>query len=248
MHISLAGKVALVTGGSRGIGRAICVELSALGAKVFVNYAQSKSAADETVGLCAAGSEAEAIGFDVASSEAVEAAFETIKGKAGRVDILVNNAGIAIDGLTMRYKDEDWRKIMAINLDGAFYCARAAMRGMMKNRWGRIINISSVVGEMGNAGQVAYVSSKSAIIGMTKALAKELASRLITVNAVTPGFIATDMTSHMTEEQQSGLMQSIPLGRVGQPQEVANVVAFLASEAAGYMTGQVVGVNGGLYM
>lgn len=247
MSFSLAGKVALVTGGSRGIGRCICVALAKAGAKVFINYASNSLAAEETVKLCPEGS-AELLGFDVSSSASVEAAFDTIKQKAGKLDILVNNAGITSDGLLIRMKDEDWKRTLAINLDGAFYCGRAASKMMMKARSGRIINISSVVGEMGNVGQVAYVSSKAGLIGMTKAMARELAARGVTVNAVAPGYIETDMTKDLGAELRTQLEANIPFGRTGQPEEVAAAVAFLASDMAGYITGQVIGVNGGMYM
>ena len=247
MNVSLTGKVALVTGGSRGIGRAICLALARAGAKVFVNYASNSMAAEETVKLCPPES-AETLGFDVSSSESVDTAFDTIKQKAGKIDILVNNAGITSDSLLIRLKDEDWQKTLAINLNGAFFCGRAAAKMMMKARTGRIINISSVVGEMGNVGQVAYVSSKAGLIGMTKAMARELASRGITVNAVTPGYIETDMTKDLDPALREQLASNIPLGRTGHPEEVAAVVAFLAGDMAGYLTGQIIGVNGGLYM
>lgn len=247
MNSTLAGKVALVTGGSRGIGRSVCVALAKSGAKVYVNYASNSAAADETVKLCEPGS-AQVLGFDVANGEAVEQAFDTIKQKEGRIDILVNNAGITSDGLFIRMKDEDWHRTLGINLNGAFFCSRAAAKMMMKARSGRIINMSSVVGQMGNPGQVAYVSSKAGIIGMTKAMARELASRGITVNAVAPGYIDTDMTRDLDAGLKEKLNAEIPLGRTGQPEEIAAAVAFLASDMAGYITGQVIGVNGGLYM
>jgi 3-oxoacyl-[acyl-carrier protein] reductase len=261
---SLSGKVAVVTGGSRGIGREICVQLARQGARVFVNYASRADAANETVELCkrsaAAGRSAfgaasggdyivaEAIGFDVADGSAVEGAFEQIKTQAGRLDILVNNAGIARDGLFIRMKDEDWNATLATNLNGAMNCARAAAKIMIRNRVGRIINISSVVGEMGNAGQVAYVTSKAGLIGMTKALARELAPRAVTVNAVTPGFIETEMTAGLSEAVRDEHAKSIPLSRLGKAEEVAGVVGFLASDASAYITGQILGVNGGMYM
>ena len=247
MTASLTGKVALVTGGSRGIGRCICVALAKAGAKVFINFSSNSMAAEETVKLCPEGS-AELLGFDVSKSESVDAAFDTIKQKAGKLDILVNNAGITSDQLLIRLKDEDWHRTIGINLDGAFFCSRAAAKIMMKARTGRIINISSVVGEMGNVGQVAYVASKAGLIGMTKALSRELASRGITVNAITPGYIETDMTKDLSPDIREKLTSSIPLGRTGHPEEVAAAVAFLATDVAGYVTGQVLGVNGGLYM
>ena len=245
----LAGKVALITGGSRGIGRAICLKLAEQGARVFVNYTSGEAPAQETVRLAKElGAEAEALQFDVASSEAVDKAFDVIKEKAGRLDILVNNAGISRDGLLLRMKDEDWTTTLGVNLNGAFYCSRAAAKVMVRARQGRIVNISSVVGEMGNVGQTPYVSSKAGLIGLTKALAKELAARSITVNAVTPGFIETDMTASLQPELREKHLEVIPLSRYGQASEVASLVAFLSSEDAGYVTGQVIGINGGMYM
>lgn len=245
----LQGKVALVTGASRGIGRAIAVRLAQDGAFVYVNYTSGAAAAEETVKLCvAAGGKAEALGFNVAESAAVDAAFDAIKGKSERLDILVNNAGIAHDGLFIRMKDEDWQRVIDINLSGAFYCARAATKIMMKARVGRIINISSIVGEMGNAGQVPYVSAKAGLIGMTKAIAREVASRNITVNAITPGFVETDMTQQLDEKVRTEHMSQIPLGRFGQAADIAGAVAFLAGDEAAYITGQILGINGGMYM
>lgn len=249
MKPSLKDKIALVTGGSRGIGRAICTKLASLGANVYVNYSASPAAAEETVRACQEfGVEANALGFSVADSAAVDAAFEQIKSKYGKLDILVNNAGISRDGLLLRFKDADWRETLGINLDGAFFCSRAAAKLMLKAKSGSIVNISSVVGEMGNAGQAAYVSSKAGLIGLTKSLARELASRAITVNAITPGFITTDMTDKLDESLKAEMLKSIPLSRFGDPEEVANLVAFLASTEAAYITGQVVGINGGMYM
>lgn len=245
----LTGKVALVTGGSRGIGRAICERLADAGAHVYVNFSANSAAADETVRLCqAVGGQATAIGFDVAQSEAVDNAVQSIIAKSGKIDILINNAGIAKDSLLMRAKNEEWDRTIQVNLAGAFYCSRAVARPMMKARWGRIINISSVVGEMGNAGQACYAASKAGLIGMTKAMAKELGSRNITVNCVTPGYIDTDMTESMSGEQKTSLMSAIPVERIGAPQDIAAPVAFLCCDAASYITGQVLGVNGGLYM
>lgn len=247
--MTVAGKIALVTGGSRGIGRAICINLAKAGAHVYVNYTSNSAAAEETVAACKEFSvNAWPIQFDVASSESVDAAFDTIKAQSQRLDILVNNAGIAHDGVTIRVKDEDWNRVLATNLSGAFYCARAAAKLMMKQRQGRIVNISSVVGEMGNPGQAAYVSSKSGLIGLTKALAKELASREITVNAVTPGFIETDMTNDLDPRLKEEHFKAIPLSRYGQANDVAAAVTFLSGAEAGYITGQIIGVNGGMYM
>lgn len=243
------GQVAVVTGGSRGIGRAICERFARGGAQVVVNYSSNAAAAEEVVSRCQSlGGGAVAMGFDVANSDAVEGAFEEIKAKCQRVDVLVNNAGISKDGLLLRMKDEDWAKTLATNLSGAFYCARSASKIMMKSRYGRIVNVSSVVAQMGNAGQVPYVSSKAGLIGMTKSMAKELASRNITVNAITPGFIETDMTAALDQKLQEQMLSQIPLSRYGTADEVAALVAFLASADAAYITGQVVGINGGMYM
>lgn len=242
-------KVALVTGGSRGIGREISKKLAANGYYVFVNYNRGSDAAAETVKECEAlGGKAEIIGFDVAQSEAVNTALDAIKTKAGRLDILVNNAGISKDGLLLRFKDEDWMQTIATNLSGAFYCARAAAKLIMKSPAGRIINVSSITAEMGNPGQAAYVSSKAGLIGLTKSMAKELASRGVTVNCITPGFIETEMTGKLNEEQKKSYLQGIPLGRFGAAAEVADLVSFLAGEGSSYITGQVIGINGGLYM
>ena len=242
-------QVALVTGGSRGIGRAVCKTLAASGAHVFINYASRADAAEETASMCReAGGVADVIGFDIADSDAVNEAISSIKEKAGSLDVLVNNAGIAQDGLFVRIKDEDWHKVINVNLSGAFYCARAAAKIMMKARKGRIVNISSVVGQMGNAGQVSYVSAKSGMIGFTKALARELASRNITVNAVAPGFIETDMTAALDDKLKEEHFKTIPLGRYGSGEDIAEAVKYLVSDHAGYITGQVLAVNGGMYM
>lgn len=242
-------KVALVTGGSRGIGREISKKLATGGYYVFVNYNRGSDAAAETVKECEAlGGKAEIIGFDVAQSEAVNTALDAIKAKAGRLDVLVNNAGISKDGLLLRFKDEDWMQTIATNLSGAFYCARAAAKLIMKSPAGRIINVSSITAEMGNPGQAAYVSSKAGLIGLTKSMAKELASRGVTVNCITPGFIETEMTGKLNEDQKKNYLQGIPLGRFGAAAEVADLVSFLAGEGSAYITGQVIGINGGLYM
>jgi 3-oxoacyl-[acyl-carrier protein] reductase len=249
MKKSLEGNIALVTGGSRGIGRSICVELAASGAYVLINYASSPDAAEETLRVChSVGGKGEVVQFDVSNSEEVNKAFDVIKEKNGTVDILVNNAGISKDGLFIRLKDEDWYKTLSINLNGVFFCSRAAAKLMIKAKKGRIVNISSVVGEMGNSGQVPYVSSKAGIIGITKAMARELAIRNITVNAVAPGFIESDMTESLSDELKEEHKKSIPLGRFGKPEEIAKIVQFLASDNASYITGQVIGVNGGMYM
>lgn len=245
----LSEQIALVTGGSRGIGRAVCIKLASQGAVVLVNFTSNEQAAIETVRMCEeVGGSAVAVGFDVGDPAAVDAAIANILKTHNRIDILVNNAGIARDGLFIRTKNEDWDATMRVNLNGSFYCARAVARSMMKARKGRIVNISSIVGEMGNAGQSAYCSSKAGLIGLTKSLAQELASRNITVNAVTPGFIETDMTGTMTAEQKTEWVKRIPLERVGRPEDVAAAVGFLVSEDAGFITGQVMGVNGGMYM
>jgi 3-oxoacyl-[acyl-carrier protein] reductase len=242
-------KIALVTGASRGIGRAIAVALAKQGAYVLINYSSSPEAAQETLNeVRDVGGDGEVLKFAVQDSQAVENAFDGIKSRHGQLDILVNNAGISRDGLVLRMKDEEWLATLSVNLNGAFYCSRAAARLMLKAKSGRIINISSVVGEMGNAGQVPYVSSKAGLLGLTKALAKELASRSITVNAITPGFIETDMTAALDEKVREEHMKAIPLGRYGKVDEVANLTAFLASDAASYITGQVIGINGGMYM
>jgi 3-oxoacyl-[acyl-carrier protein] reductase len=248
--MELKDKIAVVTGGSRGIGRAICVELGRLGARVVVNYAGNEAAANETARLVveAGGVDPVVMGFDVADGAAVDRAFDEVKQKLGGCHVLVNNAGISKDGLLLRFKDDDWNKTLQTNLYGAFACARAASKLMTKQRWGRIINISSVVGESGNAGQVAYASAKAGLLGMTKTLAQELASRSITVNAVTPGFIETDMTAALSEEQRKGILEQVPLHAMGTPADVAHAVAFLATDRARYITGHVLGVNGGMYM
>jgi 3-oxoacyl-[acyl-carrier protein] reductase len=242
-------KIALVTGGSRGIGRAICVELSRRGATVILSYAGNEVAAAETVKLLTdAGGKAKALRFDVADSKACSAAVEEIIKEFGRLDVLVNNAGVAIDGLIMRFKDEDWDKTLDTNLKGAFSLIRAVSRPMMKQKGGAIVNLSSVVGEMGNGGQAAYAASKAGLIGLTKSVARELSSRNIRVNCVSPGFITTDMTAGLSPELKEKMTEAIPLARIGNAEEVAAAVAFLCSDAASYITGEVLKVNGGMYM
>ncbi len=247
---SFKDKVVLVTGGSRGIGRACAVAFAKAGAStVVISYAGNEAAAQETLGLLqAAGAKAEALKFDVSDTAACSSDVEQLVKAHGRLDVLVNNAGVAVDGLVMRVKDEDWDKQLDTNLKGAFALIRAASRPMMKARGGAIINLTSIVGESGNGGQAAYSASKAGLIGLTKSVAKELASRNIRVNAVSPGFIGTDMTAHLSEELRQKMVESIPLARLGSPEDVANAVVFLASDAAAYITGEVLKVNGGMYM
>ncbi len=246
----LTDKIALVTGASRGIGRAIAVTFAAEGARVVVNYAGNEEAAQETARLIeeAGGAAPLLKRFDVAERDAVDKAVDEIKAELGGMHILVNNAGISKDGLLLRFKDDDWHKTLETNLSGAFYCARASAKLMTKQRFGRIINMSSVVGEAGNAGQVAYASAKAGMIGLTKTLAQELASRTITVNAITPGFIETDMTNALPEEARKHMLERIPLKSVGTADDVAQAALFLAGDGARYITGHVLAVNGGMYM
>ncbi len=245
----LDGKVALVTGGSRGIGRACCEALSEQGATVVINYVKGEAAAREVAdALTAKGGKAEISGFDVADTKAAETAIDEVIKKQGRLDILVANAGIAIDGLLLRIKDEDLDRLFATNVRGAITSARISIRPMMKAKSGRIIFLSSVVGEMGNVGQTAYAASKAAILGAAKSIAREYASRNITVNAVAPGFIDTDMTHGMNDQMKEYVLKMTPLGRTGSGRDVASAVAFLASDEAGYITGQVLRVNGGMYV
>src|SRR5687768_4846175 len=245
----LTGKIALVTGGSRGIGRATAQVLAEQGAEVAISYVGNEAAAKETVSsIEAAGGKAQALRFDVSDTAATEQAIAEFAKRAGRLDILVANAGIAIDGLLLRLKEEDFDRILAVNVKGAVASARAAMKVMMRAKAGRVIFLSSVVGEMGNAGQTAYSASKAALLGITKSMARELASRSVTINAITPGFIDTDMTGALTEEQKAAINQAIPLGRTGKPEEVAAAVVYLSSDEAGYITGQALRVNGGMYM
>jgi 3-oxoacyl-[acyl-carrier protein] reductase len=245
-----SGKVALVTGASRGIGRAIAVELARGKASLALNYAGNDAAAEEARALCekAGAARVKVMKFDIADGPASTRAVEQVVAELGGLHILVNNAGVAIDQLVMRLKDEDWQRQLDVNLTGAFHLVRAAARPMMKQRGGAIVNLTSVVGEMGNAGQAAYAASKAGLIGFTKSVARELASRNIRVNAVAPGFIDTDMTSGLPEAARTKMMEAIPLQRLGSAQEVADCVAWLASEQASYVTGEVIRVNGGMYM
>jgi 3-oxoacyl-[acyl-carrier protein] reductase len=245
----LGGKVALVTGGSRGIGRATAQVLSAQGARVFITFVGNEAAARETVeAIQAAGGTAEALRVDVADTAAAEAAVADVAKRAGRLDVLVANAGVSIDALLLRLKDEDFDRTLAVNLKGAVACSRAAIKVMMRAKTGRIVLLSSVVGEMGNAGQTAYAASKAALLGVAKSLAREYASRGITVNAVTPGYVDTDMTSGLTGELREKMLTAVPLGRTGTAREIAAAIAYLASDEAAYVTGQTLRVNGGMYM
>ncbi|MBD1878593.1 3-oxoacyl-[acyl-carrier-protein] reductase [Coleofasciculus sp. FACHB-T130] len=243
----LRGQVAIVTGASRGIGRAIALDLASAGANVAINYASSSGAAEEVVSeITAAGGSAIALQADVSKADQVDALLNTVMEKWKRVDVLVNNAGITRDTLLLRMKPEDWQAVIDLNLTGVFLCTRAISKVMLKQRSGRIINISSVAGQMGNPGQANYSAAKAGVIGFTKTVAKELATRGITVNAVAPGFIATDMTSNLKSEE---ILKFIPLGRYGQPEEVAGLVRFLAADpAAAYITGQTLNVDGGMVM
>ncbi len=244
-----SGKVVLVTGGSRGIGRACSVAFARKGAFVVLSYVGNEAAAAETLKLVEqAGGKGKAIRFDVANTQACSEAVDAIVKEQGRLDVLVNNAGLAVDGLVMRLKDEDWDRQLDTNLKGAFALIRAASRPMMKQRAGAIINLTSVVGEMGNAGQAAYSASKAGLIGLTKSIARELASRNIRVNAVSPGFIDTDMTAGIPADSRQKLVEAVPLARLGVADDVANAVVFLAGPLAGYITGEVLKVNGGMYM
>ena len=247
--MSFTGKTAVVTGGSRGLGRAVCLELAAGGANVVLCYAGNEAAAQETVSACEAlGARALAVRCNVAEAGEVKALMDAAVQAFGRIDILVNNAGVTRDGLLMMMKEGDFDAVIDANLKGTFLCMKAVARQMVKQRYGRIVNLSSVVGLRGNAGQVNYAASKAGVIGMTKSLAKELAGRNITVNAVAPGFIATDMTAAMPEAAKAAALAAIPMGRMGAPEDVAKAVAFLAGEDAAYITGQVLAVDGGMAM
>lgn len=247
--MDLKDKVAIVTGGSRGIGRAICETLAARGAHVVVCYVNGEDAAKTVAdAIRADGGSADILGFDVSDMTAAEKAIAGVAKHKGRLDILVANAGIAIDGLLLRTKEADLDKLFAVNVKGAIACAKGALKSMMRARAGRVVFVSSIVGEMGNAGQTGYAATKAALLGVTKCLAKEYASRNVTVNAVTPGFIETDMTSAINDDTKSLMLNAIPLGRIGSAADVAAGVAFLCSDEAGYITGHALKINGGMHM
>ncbi len=239
----------VVTGGSRGLGRAVCMAFADPKHRIFFNYASADMAARETESLVSEkGGQAEGIRADVSSEENVSAFFKKIVDATGRIDVLINNAGITRDGLLVRMKESDWDDVMDTNLKGAFFCMKAVAKLMMKQRFGRIINITSVVGVSGNPGQANYVASKAGIIGLTKSAAKELATRGITVNAVAPGYIETEMTKDLPEKARQAMIEQIPMGRSAMPEDITPAVVFLASREAAYITGQVIHVNGGMYM
>ncbi len=246
-------RIALVTGASRGIGRACALELAKAGYKVALAARQTDKLEEVAAEIRAAGpengsAEAYVVALDLASQESIKAGFAKVAAEFGRIEVLVNNAGMTKDNLALRMKADDWNLVLQTNLTGAFFCIQQVISPMMKERWGRIINIASVVGQSGNAGQANYVASKAGLLGLTKSLAQELASRNITVNAVAPGFIETDMTKVLKDEQKARITQAIPMGRIGRAEEVAAAVRFLASDEASYITGNVIDVNGGMYM
>jgi 3-oxoacyl-[acyl-carrier protein] reductase len=249
MNASLKDQVALVTGASRGIGRMVACRLAQAGAHVMVNFLRNTAAAEETLQrIEAAGGRATLAPFDVADPEAVQAAVHSLVERFGRCDVLVNNAGMTVDALVLRLKAADWDQVMTVNLRGTFNCSKAVARSMIRARYGRIVSMASIIGSMGNAGQAAYAAAKAGIVGFTKSMARELGSRNITVNAVAPGFIETEMTANLPEAVRTEYVRLIPAGRLGTAEEVADAVLFLARPESAYITGQVIGVNGGLYM
>jgi 3-oxoacyl-[acyl-carrier protein] reductase len=249
VSIDLSGRTALVTGASRGIGRATAIKLGAAGAKVAVNYNSSEGPAREVVdAITSEGGEALAIKADVSKAEEVDGMISSLVKDWGHVDILVNNAGITRDNLLMRMTEEEWNAVLETNLRSAFYCTKAIMRPMLRNRWGRIISLSSIVGAQGNLGQANYAAAKAGLMAFTKSVAREVASRNITANAIAPGFIETDITAVLPQEVKDAMLKAIPAERYGAPDDIANVVLFLASDLAAYITGQVIHVNGGMAM
>lgn len=249
VSIDLSGKVALVTGAGRGIGRATALALGSAGAKVAVNYNSSEAAAEEVVGAIASdGGEGRAVKADVSQSAEVDSMVNELVKEWGRIDILVNNAGITRDNLLMRMSQQEWDAVMDTNLRSAYFCTRAVLRPMLRNRWGRIISLSSVVGLTGNLGQANYAAAKAGLIGFTKSLAKEVAGRNITANAIAPGFIQTDITAVLSDEIKATMLKVIPAERYGEPEDVANAVLFLSSDLSSYITGQVLNVDGGMVM
>lgn len=247
--MSLQGRVALVTGGGRGIGKAVCMRLAAMGAHVIINYVSRPEAADETLAaIKAAGGSAQTVGFDVSSFDLVQVRCKEFVKECGSIDILVSNAGITKDGLLATMKESDWDAVLTTNLKGGFNCIRAVSRQMMKKRWGRIVAISSVVGTAGNAGQGNYAAAKAGLVGLVRSVAKELASRGVTANAVAPGYIHTEMTMNLPEAAKEKVVAEVPMGVMGEPEDVAGAVAYLVSDEARYVTGQVIHVNGGMFM